>query len=36
VPDRPNESASKQMKVKFVEVEDKRIVDEKFQQDPIW
>ena len=36
VPDRPNDSANNQMRVKFIDTNDKITVGEKFREDPVW
>jgi hypothetical protein len=36
VPDRPNESVNRQMKLKFIEQQDRETVIKKFQEDPVW
>ena len=36
VPDKPKDNACKQMKVKFIELQDHKIVTQKFEEDPIW
>jgi hypothetical protein len=36
VPDRPNDNASKQMTVKFIELQDRKIVTQMFEENPVW